>query len=209
MVSAPAIETIEDAAEAAREGPPVCFHPNAPVSDEQLTQWAGQFELWFEDGEEGEIIITGGAGGDSPNITLEASGQAANWSVNLLIGMCRDAQGGYHPPLGRRWIPDLSWLSDETLAKLTESQRRGVCWPVAPDFVLEVVSPSQQLSKQQEKMRGWIAAEVRLGMLISPDDELVELYRADGSVETFHRPDAVSCDPVMPGFTMTFERIWR
>ena len=209
MVSAPAIETIEDAAEAAREGAPVRFRPSAPVSDEQMERWGDQFELWFEDGEEGEIIITGGAGGDSPNITLEVSIQAANWSVSVLIGLCRDAQGGYHPLLGRRWIPDLSWLSDATLAKLTESQRRGVYWPVAPDFVLEVVSPSQLLSKQREKMRGWIAAEVRLGMLISPDDELVELYWADGRVESFSRPDALSCDPVMPGFTLRFDEIWR
>ena len=82
-------------------------------------------------------------------------------------------------------------------------------WPVAPDFVVEIVSPSQKLADQQQKMRDWIAAEVKFGMLISPDDELIELYRADGSVEIFNRPDAVSCDPVMPGFTLRLDEIWQ
>ena len=209
MVTASAVETIEDAVAAARSGPPVRFRFHGPISDELLEQLTGEFGLWFEDGDEGEVIITGPAGGTSSEDTFEVNVDIGIWVRVMALGKGRDSQGGYDPPLGRRWIPDASWLSDETLAKLTESQMRGAYWPVAPDFVVEVVSPSQELADQQGKMRNWIAAEVRLGMLISPDDELVELYWADGRVESFHRPDAVSCDPVMPGFTLRFDRIWR
>ena len=209
MVTASAVETLEDAVAAARSGPPVRFRPREPIADGLLEQLADEFELWFEDGDEGEVIITGPAGGKSSEDTFEVNVDIGTWVRLANLGKGRDSQGGYDPPLGRRWIPDASWLSDETLAKLTESQMRGAYWPVAPDFVVEVVSPSQDLADQQAKMRDWIAAEVRLGMLISPDDELVELYWAGGRVEAFHRPDAVSCDPVMPGFTLRFDRIWR
>ena len=209
MVTASAVETLEDAVAAAQSGPLVRFRPREPIADELLEQLAGEFELWLEDGDEGEVIITGPAGGKSSEDTFEVNVDIGIWVRLADIGKGRDSQGGYDPPLGRRWIPDASWLSDETLAKLTESQMRGAYWPVAPDFVVEVVSPSQDLADQQGKMRNWIAAEVRLGMLISPDDELVELYWADGEVEAFDRPDAVSCDPVMPGFTLRFDRIWR
>ena len=209
MVTASAVETLEDAVVAARSGPPVRFRPREPIADELLEQLAGEFELWFEDGDEGGVIITGPAGGKSSEDTFEVNVDIGIWVRLADLGKGRDSQGGYDPPLGRRWIPDASWLSDATLAKLTESQMRGAYWPVAPDFVVEVVSPSQDLADQQAKMRDWIAAEVRLGMLISPDDELVELYWADGRVEAFHRSDAVSCDPVMPGFTLRFDRIWR
>ena len=209
MVTASAVETLEGAVAAARSGSPVRFRLHGPITDELLEQLADEFGLWFEDGDEGEVIITGPAGGDAPHQSGRVFRQADEWSEFRILGLARDAQGGYDPPFGRRWVPDVSWLSDETLAKLTESQMRGAYWPVAPDFVVEVVSPSQDLADQQGKMRGWIAAEVRLGMLISPDDELVELYWADGRVEAFHRPEAVSCDPVMPGFTLRFDRIWR
>ena len=205
----PVLDGIFQAAEAARCGPAVRLRVEEPVPDELMAQLADEFELWFEDGDEGEIIITGPAGGDAPHQSGRAFRQADEWSELRIMGLARDAQGGYDPPLGRRWVPDASWLSDETLAKLTESQKRGPYWPVAPDFVIEVVSPSQNLAGQRRKMRNWIAAEVRLGMLIAPDDELVELYWGDGRVEAFERPDAVSCDPVMPGFVLRFGRIWR
>ena len=210
MVTAPAIKGIEEAAAAAWDGPPVRIDAGIPVTSDLLEWLSDQYEdLWFEAGDEREIIITGLAGG-----TARWIGALIATQIQICVqagggGAAADAQGGYHPPKGRPRGPDISWLSDATLSLLTESQMRRRFWPVAPDFVVEIISSSQKLADQQQKMREWIAAEVRLGMLISPDDELVELYWAGGRIEAFHRPDAVSCDPVMPGFTLRFDRIWR
>ena len=210
MVTAPAIKGIEEAAAAAWDGPPVRIDAGVPVTSDLLEWLSDQYEdLWFEAGDEREIIITGLAGGAVAGIGAWIAHQIHAWIESSGGGAAADAQGGYHPPKGRPRGPDISWLSDATLSLLTESQMRRRFWPVAPDFVVEIVSPSQKLADQQQKMREWITAEVQLGMLISPDDELVELYWADGRVEAFDRPDAVSCDPVMPGFTLRFDRIWR
>ena len=210
MVTASAVETIEEAVSAALDGPPVRLYVGVPVTDELLERLSGEYDtLWFEAGGEAEIIITGAAGGAARWIGALILFQIQQWLNAGAGGIAGDASGGYHPPNGRQWIPDASWLSEATAAELADTQMIRGYWPVAPDFVVEIVSPSQKLADQQEKMRNWIAAEVRLGMLISPDDELVELYWADGRVEVFHRPDAVSCDPVMPGFTLRFDRIWR
>ena len=210
MVTAPVIKGIEEAAAAAWDGPPVRIDAGIPVTSDLLEWLSDQYEdLWFEAGDEREIIVTGLAGGAARWIGALIATQIQLWVQAGGSGAAADAQGGYHPPKGRPRGPDISWLSDATLGLLTESQMRRRFWPVAPDFVVEIVSPSQKLADQQEKMREWITAEVRLGMLISPDDELVELYWADGRVEAFDRPDAVSCDPVMPGFTLRFDRIWR
>ena len=210
MVTAPALDGIAEAAAAAFDGLPVRINVGVPVATELLERLSDTYEdLWFEAGNDGEIIITGLAGGAAAWIGSLIAHQIQLWIGTGGGGIARDAQGAYHPPKGRQRGPDASWLSDATFALLSEREMRRRFWPVAPDFVVEIVSPSQQLADQQQKMRDWIAAEVKLGMLISPDDELVELYRADGSIQTFNRPDAVSCDPVMPGFTLRFDEIWR
>ena len=210
MVTAPALDGIAEATAAAFDGPPVRVNVGVPVTTGLLERLSDEYEdLWFEAGNDGEIIITGLAGGAAAWIGFLIVHQIQLWIDSGGGGTGRDAQGAYRPPNGRPMGPDLSWLSDATFALLGEREMRGRFWPVAPDFVVEIVSPSQKLADQQQKMRDWIAAEVKLGMLISPDDELIELYRADGSIETFDRPDAVSCDPVMPGFTLRSDRIWR
>ena len=210
MATTPAIKGIEEAAAAAWDGPPVRIDAGIPVTSDLLEWLSDQYEdLWFEAGDEREIIITGLAGGTARWIGALIATQIQLWVQAGGGGAAADAQGGYHPPKGRPRGPDISWLSGATLSLLTESQMRRRFWPVAPDFVVEIVSPSQKLADQQQKMREWITAEVQLGMLISPDDELVELYWADGRVEAFDQPDAVPCDPVMPGFTLRFDRIWR
>ena len=210
MVTAPALDGIAEAAAAAFDGPPVRIDIGAPVTAALLERLSDEYDgLWFEAGNDGEIIITGLAGGAARLIAGVIMEQIRLWLRAGGGGMAGDAQSGYDPPAGRPMGPDICWLSAATFGSLSEAEMRRRFWPVAPDFVVEIVSPSQKLADQQQKMRDWIAAEVKLGMLISPDDELVELYRADGSIETSNRPDAVSCDPVMPGFTLRFDEIWH
>ena len=210
MVAAPAITGIAEAAAAAWAGPPVRIDAGVPVTTALLEWLSDQYDdLWFEAGTEGEIVITGLAGGAARLIGSIIIGQIRIWLRSGAGGAACDAQSGYHPPAGRPLGPDVSWLSDATFASLTEAQMLHRFWPVAPDFVVEIVSPSQSLRDQQAKMRDWIAAEVRLGMLLSPREELVELYWGDGRVERFERLDAVSCDPVMPGFSLRFDEIWH
>ena len=210
MVTAPALDGIAEAAAAAFDGPPVRISVGVPITTALLERLNDKYDgLWFEAGNEEEIVITGAAGGAARWIATFIIHQIHEWMNAGGGGLVGDSSGGYDPPTGVPRIPDVSWLDDSTLQRLTDLQMAGPYWPAAPDVVIEIVSPSQQLADQQQKMRDWIAAEVKLGMLISPDDELVELYRADGSIQTFNRPDAVSCDPVMPGFTLRLDEIWR
>ena len=102
-------------------------------------------------------------------------------------------------------------MSDETLAEFERLGRPG--WSsgflrIAPDFVLEVRSPSQALADQKQKMTEWAAAGVRLGLLIDPEGKTAFLYRPDGSVEEHARPATLSCEPEMPGLVLDFSEIW-
>ena len=208
-VSARVHRQVREAAESAWDGPPARVRIGEPVTGALLEALAAEHEVWLEAGRPGEIVGRGPAGGRVSRVNAIVIGQIGSWSRDSVPGMGCDSRGGYDPPNGRPLVPQGSWMSEATAASLTGQQMSRAYWPVAPEFVFETVGLDQPLAGQQEKARGWIAAGVRLALLISPDDELAELYWADGRVESFSRPDALSCDPVMPGFTLRFDEIWR
>lgn len=72
--------------------------------------------------------------------------------------------------------PDVAWLSNERFAGLTNEQRRGFP-PVVPEFIVEVMSPSERLHAAQRMMQQWIDNGVELGWLIDSDNRCVYVYR--------------------------------
>ena len=104
--------------------------------------------------------------------------------------------------------PDVSWVSNERLAGI-EVDHEGA-WPVCPDFVVEVRSPSDRLSQQQMKMRQWMANGARLGWLIDPFGDSVWVYREQqGEPEQITRPNQLDCGDVLPGLTIDLAHVWR
>ena len=49
---------------------------------------------------------------------------------------------------------------------------------------------------------------VRLGLLINPQQQEVEIYRPEQEVEILDSPEAIDCSEVMPGFVLSMSRIW-
>ncbi len=60
----------------------------------------------------------------------------------------------------------------------------------------------------QTKMLEYQRLEVRLGLLINPQDKQVEVYRLGRAVEILESPMSVSCEDVLPGFVLSFKKIW-
>jgi Uma2 family endonuclease len=57
-------------------------------------------------------------------------------------------------------------------------------------------------------MQEYIDNGVSLGLLIDRKSLTVYCYRADGSVVVLNNPDAVSCEPELPNFTLQIAKIW-
>ena len=49
---------------------------------------------------------------------------------------------------------------------------------------------------------------VRLGLLINPQDRIVEIYRIDRAVEIIESGNSIDCDDVLPGFSLDLTKIW-
>ena len=100
---------------------------------------------------------------------------------------------------GRR-AADAGWLSPEQLAQMLPVGQDPHGLAVAPHFVAEIVSLSNSLESQQDKMEEWITLGIALGWLIDPFLRQVHIYRPGVATEVLDDPETVGGDPELPGF---------
>ncbi|BDA70552.1 hypothetical protein RIVM261_074050 [Rivularia sp. IAM M-261] len=99
------------------------------------------------------------------------------------------------------------WIQIDRWNALTPREREKFP-PIAPDFVLELMSPSDSLSETQAKMREYMSAKVRLGCLIDRKNHRVEIYRLGQEVEILDSPATLSGEDVLPGFALDMRFVW-
>jgi Uma2 family endonuclease len=58
-------------------------------------------------------------------------------------------------------------------------------------------------------MQEYLASGIRLGWLINPQDQQVEIYRPGQPVEILQAPATLSGESVLPGLTLSLEWLWR
>jgi Uma2 family endonuclease len=78
---------------------------------------------------------------------------------------------------------------------------------LAPDFVVELRSNSDDLQRLRAKMQEYLENGVRLGWLINPQDRQVEIYRPGQAVEILEAPQALAGEEVLPNFTLDLREI--
>lgn len=182
---------------------------NLKVTQEQFEALAKvNGDLRLESTAEGELIVNPPTGGESGQRNLKISTQLGNWvEQNEALGEAFDSSTGFILPNGANRSPDASWLRRERWESLTSQQRIGFI-PLCPDFVIELRSPSDSLSKLQNKMQEYIVNGTQLGWLIDPMNNQVEIYRPQKIVERLDKPLQLSGEDLLPGFVLNLTRIW-
>jgi Uma2 family endonuclease len=186
----------------------VNLKPALDLTDEQFWQiCAANRDLKFERSAAGELIIMPPTGGTTGNRNGRLNQQIFNWSDVDDTGIAFDSSTGFKLPNGADRSPDAAWVSKERWDALTtEQQERFV--PLCPDFVVEILSPSDSLKATQAKMREYMENGSQLGLLINRKLKQVEIYRPDQSVEVLDNPQTVSGEPLLRGFNLKIESIW-
>lgn len=103
--------------------------------------------------------------------------------------------------------PDVAWIRRERWNALTTEQKEKFP-PIAPDFVLELMSPTDSLKKTQEKLQEYIDNQVKLGWLIDRKTRSVEIYRLGQAVKVLESPTELSGEDVLPGFVLNLQIVW-
>lgn len=178
------------------------------LTDEQFFQLCQvNKNLRFERTATGELIIMPPAGGETSNRNGKLNQQLYNWADADGTGIAFDSSGGFKLPNGADRSPDGAWLKLERWNALTQQQKERFL-PLCPDFVVELLSPSDSLKVIQEKMKEYRDNGARLGWLINRKSRQVEIYRQNQEVEVVESPATLSGEDVLPGFVLNLEAIW-
>lgn len=185
------------------------FRPVVRLTDDQFFEFCQlNRDLRIERTAGGGITIMPPTGGDTSNRNAEITMQLRLWAKRDGTGVTFDSSGGFVLPNNAVLSPDASWVSRDRLAALTARQRTKFL-PLCPDFVIELRSPTDSLSALRNKMREFIENGARLGWLIDPREQQVHVYRPESPVvELLHRPESVSAEPLLPGFSLEMAEIW-
>ena len=184
------------------------------LTDEQFYQLCiNNPDLTIERSKEGVLIFMPPVGGDSGsweadyitdlNIWNRATKKGKVFSSSTLFrlpgggdpcGICEAARS-----------PDAAWVELSRWLDLTPEQRAK--FPlIAPDFMIELRSRTDDLLTLQEKMQEYLDSGVRLGWMFNPQDQQVEIYRQGQLKEVRSLPTQLSGESVLPGFVLNADQ---
>ncbi len=181
-----------------------------PAEFEQLCQ--DNPDLRFELTATGELITMSPAGWESSKRNINLASQVFNWNQRTRLGEAFDSSGGFTLPSGAIRSPDVTWIERSKFEQISAD----VAFPlVIPDLVIELRSKTDSLKTLQAKMLEYQANGVRLGWLINPQQQQVEIYRFSQDIDTeqpsrevLDSPNTLSGEDVLPGLTLDLSSIF-
>ncbi|NEP41969.1 MAG: Uma2 family endonuclease [Okeania sp. SIO2H7] len=178
------------------------------ISDEQFWQLCrDNDDLRFEKTATGELIIMPPTGSNTGKRNADLTYQLQSWNRRQKLGEVFDSNSGFRLPNGADRAPDASWVSRQRWDALTPEEQDKFA-PLSPDFVVELMSPSDSLQKTREKLAEYIENGTQLGWLINRKKRQVEIYRPDREVEILENPQTVSGENILPEFVLDLTTIW-
>ena len=198
------------------------------VTPEQFEQLAYAEQLArMELTKDGELIIMSPTGGTAGRKNRRLTQQIGTWTDRDGTGEAFDSSTIFVLSNGARRSPDVSWIGLDRWNQLTQTQQDGFP-PIVPDFVIELVSPSDLKNQRYEdlqakmtsdpasplgareraRMQEYLDNGVQLGWLIEPAAKTVEIYRPSKQIEILNNPQSLSGENVLPGFVLDLSEIF-
>ena len=191
---------------------PFQFPPGLRLTPEQFALLCSQNrEAVLELAADGSLIVMTPTGSETG---------ARNSRIEMRLLLWADQQGGWKVfgsstgfllPDGSVLSPDASLVRLDRWQALTPEQRRGFA-PLCPDLVVELASPSDEgprgLSALRSKMAAYQANGARLGWVLIPSQQSVEVWLASGDPERFDGLAVLEAGLDFPALQLHLPEIW-
>ncbi|MBM3740311.1 MAG: Uma2 family endonuclease [Acidobacteria bacterium] len=178
------------------------------TDDEFLSFCDEHDEYRVESTAEGELEIMPLPGPDTGTQNAWIISQLTHWAVRTGRGRFFDCSSTFGLPNGARRAPDAAWISRERASAVPKSER-GKIWHVCPEFVIELRSPSDRLSRLRRKMEEWTANGAELAWLVDPPYRRVTIYRPGRDPEVLEAPPTVAGEGPVEGFVLDLALVWE
>ena len=190
---------------------PIAIPKGFRITPEQFDQLAQVEQLSkIELTERGELIVMSPTGGEAGEKNFNLYIDLGIWNRQTKLGKAFASSTVFVLPNGARRSPDVSWMRLDRWETLTSQEKQGFP-PIAPDFAIELVSPSnlksQRYEELQAKMQEYLENGVQLGWLIDLSAKTVEIYQVGQPVEVLNNPKTLSGRNVLPGFILDLSEI--
>lgn len=187
---------------------PARLRPPVPLSDEELMAFSeANKPCRVERLASGEILVMTPSGFENNRREAYVVHELFTWAEADGRGAAFSANAGFNLPDGSTLSPDAGWIASARLAGLTAEQQERFL-PFAPDFVIEILSPSDSLPELDAKMRQWIVNGARLGWRIDPFGGTVVIHTSAADALVLSRPEMVEGIGPVAGFRLKMAHIW-
>ncbi|TAD79531.1 MAG: Uma2 family endonuclease [Oscillatoriales cyanobacterium] len=180
------------------------------LNDDRFWQLCQQNpDVQLERSPQGNLMIMAPTGGETGYRNGRLIQQLCNWTdrQGAGLGLAFDSSTGFKLPNGAIRSPDASWVRRDRWEALSPEARSHFV-PLCPDFVVELMSPSDDLRTTQAKMQEYCDNGAQLSWLIDRGDRHIYIYWLGHDLECLAAPEAIAADPVLPSFVLDLQPIW-
>ncbi len=147
----------------------------------------------------GVVVVREPPGGRHGRIAMNIGVALANYVRAGELGLVYAAGTGFtlarHPDTVR--APDVAFVHRDRLPT-----PEPIGFPdLAPDLVVEVLSPGDRPGELLAKIADWLSAGTRLVWVIDPERRLARVYRQDGTERIVGVEESLDGEDVVPGFS--------
>ncbi len=164
--------------------------------------------LSFERDVQGNILVMPNTGGKTGQLNFELIIEFGIWNRTNNFGVCFDSSTAFRLPSSAVRSPDVAYVSHLRWEALTAKEQRQFP-PLCPDFVLELMSETDDLKEARRKIQDeWIANGCLLAWLVFPAQETVYVYRQNGEIQLVTGFDKIlSGEDVLLGFELDLSKL--
>ena len=156
---------------------------------------------------DGELVEMSPAADESASIGANVMGLLWSFVRPRRLGRLYTAEGGFvlFPDRPTVRVPDIAFVLAE---RAPEGKARKRFPRLAPDLVVEVLSPSDRTSDVVAKLEMYQEAGVRLIWLVDPDALTVTVIAAGHATKILQVGDVLDGGDVLPGFSVPVAEIF-